>query len=96
MVDPVSLEGMTQERWNSLSLAQRLASRDLSGLTKELIGYEGWRVQAEDCYGEVRRFIVSLSTGWRPCHIELKTRRSHGGRAAARSYRRVTRIRKER
>jgi hypothetical protein len=96
MAEPVSLEGMTQERWDSLTRAQREASRDLSGLTPQLLGLEGWRVEVEDEYGDVRRFIVSRSTGWRPCHIELKTMRSSGGFAASSSYRRVTKIRKVR
>ena len=93
-IDP--LEGMTQKRWESLSSAERLAIRDYSGLSPQLIGLEGWRVEVTDSYGETRRFIVGKSTGWRPCHLEIKTRRSLGGGPADKTYARISRIRKER
>jgi hypothetical protein len=85
----VNLDGMTQAVWNSLSERERQASRDLSGLTIGLLGLEGKRVEVCDEAGEVRRFWVGRSTGWRPCHIEVKTRRSMGGFSAARKYRTV-------
>ena len=50
-------------------------------LTPELLGLEGKRVEVVDCYGERRRFIVGKSTGWIPCHLEIRTRRSTGGEA---------------
>ena len=50
-------------------------------LTADLIGLEGKRVEVIDCYGDRRRFIVGRSTGWIPCHLEIKTRRSTGGEA---------------
>ena len=66
------------------------------GLTPQLVGLEGWRVEVETTYGEVRRFNVGRSTGWQPCHIELYNVRSHGGIGAEREYKRVTPIRKVR
>lgn len=83
---------MTQTEWDSMTPAERDAKRDLSGLTKQLIGLEGWRVEIESLYGDTRRFYVSRSTGWAPCHIEVKTRRSMGGFAADREYKRVTKL----
>jgi len=50
-------------------------------LTPQLVGLEGKRVEVVDKWGEKRRFIVGRSTGWIPCHIEIPTRRSHGGPA---------------
>lgn len=47
-------------------------------LVPQLIGLEGKRVEVR--HGdEVRRFIVGKSTGWMPCHLEIKTRASTGG-----------------
>lgn len=86
------LYDMTQARWNSLSEAERDRLRDLSGLTPELVGLEGWRVEVVTTYGETRRFIVGRSTGWRPCHIEVKTRRSLGGWAAEPRYNNVRKL----
>lgn len=48
-------------------------------LVPELIGLEGGQVEVVDKYGETRRFVVGKSTGWRPCHLELKSFRSSGG-----------------
>lgn len=76
--DPLTenLRDMTQERWNLLSNAQREAMRDNSHLSPQLTGLEGWRVEVVDIHGERRRFIVGKSTGWRPCHLEIKTARA--------------------
>ncbi len=49
------------------------------GLTEQLIGLEGKRVEVLDGYGEVREFKVGKSTGWIPCHLELSNSRSSGG-----------------
>lgn len=68
-------------------------SRDLSGLTPALTGLEGVRVEVVTTYGETRRFWVGVSTGWRPCHLEVKTTRSFGGDAAEKEYRSVRIIR---
>lgn len=47
-------------------------------LTPQLVGLEGRRVEVMKD-GERRRFIVGKSGGWLPIHLEIKTRRSHGG-----------------
>ena len=52
--------------------------RSQAELNPKLIGYEGKRIEAK-VYGEVSRFIVGRSTGWIPCHLEIKTKRSSGG-----------------
>lgn len=84
-----ALTGMTQQVWNSISPAERDRLRDLSGLTPQLVGLEGWRVEVVDEYDHTRRFIVGRSTGWRPCHIEVKTLRSMGGHGADSKYKSV-------
>ncbi len=86
----VVLVNMNQETWNSLNHREREELRDYSKMSPQLIGLEGWRVEVEDIYGEVRRFIVGKSTGWRPIHLEIKNRRSSGGNAADQHYKRVT------
>ena len=72
--------------------AEREAARDNSSLSPQLLGLEGWRVEVEATYGEMRRFIVGKSTGWRPCHLEIATRRSSGGGSAERAYKSVKRL----
>ena len=84
------LDNMTQERWDGLTPAERKALRSTSGLSPQLVGLEGYRVEVATAYGEKRRFIVGRSTGWCPCHIELRNRRSSGGVSADRSYLKVT------
>ena len=83
------LEGMTQQKWDSLSQSEREESRDLSGLNQQLKGMEGYRVEVVTTYGEKRRFIVGRSTGWRPCSLEINNRRSMGGGAAEQQYKSV-------
>jgi hypothetical protein len=90
------LATMTGERWTRMTPAERDAVRDLSGLTKQLVGLEGWRVEVITTYGEKRRFIVGRSTGWRPCHLEIARRDSSGGGAADSRYESVKAIRKVR
>ncbi len=91
--NPVSaLAGMTQERWDELTPPERDQLRDLSGLTPQLVGLEGWRVEVETTYGETRRFIVGKSTGWRPCHLEIPNRASSGGGSAERTYQSVRKL----
>ncbi len=104
----VELRDMTQERWDSLSRGERERLRDLSPpveatsdiilswLSPQLLGLEGWRVEVKTTYGETRRFIVGRSTGWRPCHIEVKRRTSFGGVGAEREYESVKRLYKVR
>jgi hypothetical protein len=48
-------------------------------LTPELIGKEGKLVQVTAPDGYKHRFTVGKSTGWAPCHLEIKTRRSISG-----------------
>ena len=55
--------------------------RSQSELTPELIGLEGRRVEVVTSWGEKERFIVGRSTGWIPCHLEIKRSDSHGGGA---------------
>ncbi len=89
------LKDMTQAKWFAMTPAQRDAVRDNSGLTEQLIGLEGWRVEVVDkelSGGATRRFIVGKSTGWRPCHLEIANRRSHGGDCAKRRYQSVKRL----
>ena len=72
---------MTQEKWQALPEHEKAKLRSDGGLTPQLKGLEGWRVEVVDCYGERRRFIVGRSTGWSPCHIEVARRDSTGGPA---------------
>lgn len=74
--------------------AEREAKRDVSHLTPQLIGLEGWRVEVLDAAGETRRFIVGRSTGWRPCHLEIKTQRACSGDPARSFYQTVTKLEK--
>lgn len=59
--------------------------RSSSDLIPELIGLEGKRVEVVAKLGdgmEYRtKFYVGKSTGWVPCHLEIKTRASIGGEA---------------
>jgi len=50
-----------------------------AGLTPELKGLEGKRVEVVDCHGERRRFKVGKSTGVIPIHLELARADSMGG-----------------
>jgi hypothetical protein len=90
------LSNMTQEKWDRLPESERDRRRSKAGLTPQLIGLEGWRVEVVTTYGERRRFIVGRSTGWIPCHLEVHNTRSHGGVAAEREYASVRTIRKVR
>lgn len=83
------LEGMTQEKWDSLTAVERDRLRSDAGLTPQLVGLEGCRVEVIDQFGERRHFIVGRSTGWVPCHIEVKRRDSSGGGAADKTYKSV-------
>lgn len=95
---PTTLDGMTQETWSRLTPAQRDKLRDNSGLTPQLVGLEGYRVAVNtDTAPPVhKRFIVGKSTGWRPVHLEVKTRRSMGGGPADKKYRTVHALEKVR
>jgi hypothetical protein len=65
-------------------------------LSPQLLGLEGWRVQALTKYNETRRFIVGRSSGWAPCHIELARSNSNDGPAAEREYESVRTLEKVR
>ncbi len=92
----MNLKGMTQARWERMTRATREAARDLGGLSPQLTGLEGWRVEVETSYGDRRRFIVSRSTGWRPCHIEVPRRDSSGGISCDNLYKNVRKLYKAR
>lgn len=83
------LDTMTWDRWSKLPREERRHLADLSGLTPQLTGLERHRVEVVGLDGRTRRFIVGRSTGWRPYHLEIKTRRSHGGSPADPAYRSV-------
>lgn len=91
----MTLEGMTQAKWDSLTPLQRDELRDLSGLSPQLVGLEGWRVEVEQD-GRIYRFIVGRSTGWRPCHLEVSRRNAHGGIGASMWYDSVRKLYKVR
>lgn len=59
-------------------LHQTNGFRSSTDLNPKLIGLEGKRIEAK-VYGEISRFIVGKSTGWIPCHLEIKNKRSSGG-----------------
>lgn len=59
----------------------RTGWKSATGLTSQLIGLEGKRIEVVDCYGETRRFYVGKSTGWIPCHLQIARRDSTGGPA---------------
>jgi hypothetical protein len=86
IIAPDPLYGMTHDKWVRLSHERREAIRDNSKLSPQLIGKEGYRVEAVDKHGERRRFIVGKSAGWRPCHLEIKRHISSGGGPADREY----------
>jgi hypothetical protein len=66
-----------------LSKAQRYCAEQNTRcpveLTPQLIAYEGKQVEVVDCHGETRRFWVGKSTGWMPCHLEVKRSRNTDG-----------------
>lgn len=92
----VDLSTMTQAKWNRLSPEERRKAQNDGGLTAQLIGFEGCRVEVVTTYDETRRFLVGRSTGWSPCHIELKNISSSGGTAAEHEYKSVKLIRRQR
>ena len=67
--------------WRSATKEQRAALRDVGGLHSPFIGYEGCRVEVNERSGYKRRFIIGISTGWKPCHLEIARRDSRGGGA---------------
>jgi hypothetical protein len=53
--------------------------RSQSELIPEFIGNEGRRVEVITKWGEKSRFIIGKSTGFIPCHLEIKRKDSTGG-----------------
>lgn len=92
----LGLAGMTWDRWILLTPKERAELTDNSGLTPQLKGYEGCRVEVIDANRERRRFYVGKSSGWRPCHLEIHRVDSTGGVPAASSYQSVIIIRNKR
>lgn len=87
------LSNMTQAIWDRMPEETRAKFRDLSGLTPQLIGLEGWRVEVTlRDGGKPYRFIVGRSTGWRPCHLEIERRTSRDGSPARDRYHTVRRL----
>lgn len=61
--------------------SQSTGYRFTCSLIQQLINLEGKRVELTYPSGEKSRFYVGKSTGWMPCHLEIKTSRSTGGGA---------------
>lgn len=59
----------------------KTGSRCDADLTPELTGLEQQRVEVTFPNGEKNRFYVGKSTGWMPCHLEIKRVNSSGGGA---------------
>lgn len=77
------------DEWQKLPLARKHALQDLDGLTQQLIGLEGCRVEVVRTDGETKRFNVGRSTGWRPCHLEIHNIRCCSGSPADHEYKSV-------
>jgi len=52
-----------------------------SELIPEFIGKEGQRVEVVTSWGETERYYIGKSTGFIPCHLEIKRNDSTGGGA---------------
>lgn len=84
---PTLIEVGTVEAYTAYALTMLEGSRQAAKgkgrcpaeLTPQLIGLEGKRVEVVDAYGHKRRFTVGRSTGWMPCHCEIKQNNSKGG-----------------
>jgi hypothetical protein len=50
-----------------------------TGLYQPFIGHEGRRVEVFYHDGSSARFYIGRSTGWIPCHLEIKQSNSTGG-----------------
>ena len=64
-------------------------------LTEQLVGLEGWRVEAVDHDGRKRRFIVGRTAEECPRHLEWDVRKRAAPKRAMTSYRSVTKLRQE-
>lgn len=82
-------EAGTPAHWRSYENAMSLGAahytitkdRCPADLEPALIGLEGKRVEVTAPDGTRNRFYVGKSTGWMPCHLEIKRRDSTGGGA---------------
>lgn len=86
----ISAKTMTQQVWDKVPVPQRVRCRSADNLSPQLIGLERKRVEVVDTFDEKRRFYVGMSTGWIPCHLEVKTRASSGGYGCDKQYKSVT------
>ena len=78
---------MDAKTWEAMPPLEKLRHLDTTGLSPQLVGKEGWRVQVTPLGGgKPRRFIVGKSTGWKPVHLELAYRTSRDGPAADFGY----------
>lgn len=66
--------------------------RSSTELNPKLIGLEHKRIECE-LDGEKVRFYVGKSTGWIPCHLLIKTSRSHGGMSISNNPNAIQKIR---
>jgi hypothetical protein len=79
-----ALDGMTHERWMQLTRAERDQLRQLpTDPTPDHRLYAckagGERVKITYPDGETVRCYIGMSTGWRPCFLEIKRYDSTGG-----------------
>jgi hypothetical protein len=58
----------------------------VAGLTPDLHGLEGHRVEVTTTSGDTRRFIVGLSSDPIPCHLEITDWTDTGKKPAEREY----------
>jgi len=92
-----ALASMTRSKWDAMPRRERDKIRDISSMSPQLIGLEGWQVEVIDMEDDrPRKFIVGRSSDWRPVHLELATRRSRSGDIAELEYKTVRKIRKVR
>jgi hypothetical protein len=101
MVTPQQWEALDfaerARRWEYLTPVEKDRVRSKAGLTPQLVGLEGCRVEVMSIMtGEKHRFWVGRSSGWQPCHIALKLRTSRGGLSCDREYKAVRVVRQKR
>ena len=75
---------------------QRTGRRCPAELCPQLTGLEGQRVEVEYEDGTTMRFWVGKSTGWMPCHLEIKRRTSMGGCGISGPFKSVRVVRTDR
>lgn len=68
-------------RLTNIARKKHLATgwKSQSELIPEFIGKEGQRVEVVTSWGETERFYIGRSTGFIPCHLEIKRSDSTGG-----------------